>query len=222
MFETVIAAFQFGGWAFLVHLAALTQVIGYLIRDQLILRIMLFVGTLLYIAYYRLYPDTPLWDAIFWGTALGCANLFIIVQIIRDRTCFQMSSDEERLYAMFNHIRPGDFRRLMKIASFRRAGRSTVLTREGDRPDELYYVIDGDIRLEKAGRRFSYSAQTFIGELAMVTNAAASATVALDPGSNYVAWDRERLDRLISRHPTLKLAFDLLVTRDIAAKVQRA
>ncbi|MEM9045116.1 MAG: cyclic nucleotide-binding domain-containing protein [Pseudomonadota bacterium] len=222
MIEAVLSTFQFRGWAFLVHLAALTQVIGYLIRDQLLLRIMLFAGTLLYIAYYRLYPETPLWDAILWGSALACANFFMIIQLIRDRTCFRMSSDEERLYSLFNQVRPGDFRRLMKIASFREAEGATVLTRQGDRPEELYFIIDGGIQLDKDGRQFSYDAQTFIGEVSMVTSRAASATVAVQPGGRYVAWNRDRLERLIARQPSLKLALDLLVTRDMATKIQRA
>lgn len=219
---TFLDGLNFGGWGFLVHLAALTQVIGYLIRDQLVLRIMLFIGTLLYIAYYRLFPEVPLWDAIIWGVLLGAANFAMIVVIIRDRTNFRMSLDEERLYLAFRHVSPGDFRRLMKIATFHRAAEATVLTHEGVSPNELYYVIDGEINLCKGGKRFTYSAGTFIGELSMITGGCAVATVTLEPGTTYVVWDREKLERVTRRHPTMKLSLDMLVTRDVAAKVQRA
>ncbi|MBY8974710.1 cyclic nucleotide-binding domain-containing protein [Rhodobacteraceae bacterium NNCM2] len=222
MISAFFETFHFTGWAILVHLAALTQFVGYLIRDQLLLRIMLLIGTLLYISYYRLFPEVPLWDAILWGSALALANLLMIVQIIRDRTRFRMSSDEERLYQAFNHIGPGDFRRLMKIASFRKAEADTFLTFEGQRPEELFYVIDGNIQLSKQGKEFHCPPQTFIGELSLVTRGSASATVALEPGSRYVAWNRERLEHLTRRNPALKLALDLLLSHDMAAKIQRA
>lgn len=215
------SSFEFGGWALLVHLAALTQVIGYLIRDQLFLRILLLIGTVLYIAYYRLYPDAPLWDAIFWGCMLGLANLASIVFIIRDRTGFRMTEQQARLYTSFNRIGPGEFRRLMKIARFEQALGETVLTMEGEVPDRLYYVMSGDIEIEKAGRRFGDQPGTFIGELSFLTHTPASATVRLAGGSVYVSWDRETLARALRRKPGMKQGLDTLMTQDVAAKLQR-
>ena len=138
-------SFEFQGWAILVHLAALTQVVGYLIRDQLALRVLLLTGTILYIAYYRLYPETPLWDAIFWGAMLGLANLISIVLIMRDRMGWRMSEHEARLYTSFNKIGPGEFRRLMKLARFEQASNEKVLTYEGEVPERLYFVVSGQI-----------------------------------------------------------------------------
>lgn len=215
-------SFDFMGWGLLVHIAALTQVVGYLIRHQLWLRTLLFVGTLFYMAYYWLYPDVPLWDAIFWSAMLALANLISMVMIVRDRTLFRMSLDEERLYRVFSQIIPGDFRRLMKVSSFHEAGEDILLTEEGTVPDHLFYVIDGQIKLTKGQKTFDYNAGTFIGELSMVTEKAAVATVSVTRGARYVAWERGELARLLARHTSMKLALDVLVTRDMATKVQAA
>lgn len=209
-------------WAFLVHIAALTQVIGYLIRNQLCLRTLLLAGTGFYVAYYWLHPAEPLWDAIYWGMALGLANLISIFLILKEKTRFRMSLEEELLYRAFDRMPPGQFRRLMSVAEFRTATTETVLTTKGTHPDELYYVIYGDIRIDKGARLLQYPAGSFIGELAMVTGEPASATVRLTPGSTYVAWNRKKLGTLARQRPTLQMALDKLVTNDIAAKVQRA
>lgn len=221
MFDFLMA-YQIDNWAFLVHIAAMTQVIGYLIRDQLWLRLMLLVGTLFYISYYFLYPAQPLWDAIYWGCALGLANAVSIGMILRDRTRFRMSVHEERLYRAFHRIGPGEFRRLMKIAEFHEAGSNDVLTREGVVPEKLFYVMHGTVHIQKGGKRFTYMAGTFIGELSMVTDEPAIATVWLEPGSAYVSWERRGITDLTQRRPGMKLALDQLISRDMAIKVQHS
>ncbi|MEM7211229.1 MAG: cyclic nucleotide-binding domain-containing protein [Pseudomonadota bacterium] len=217
-----LAGYEIQGWAFLVHIAAMTQVIGYLIRDQLWLRLMLFVGTLFYVAYYYMHPATPLWDAIYWGGALGLANAISIVLILRDRTRFRMSVEEERLYRAFHRIGPGEFRRLMKIAQFHEAGPNDVLTHEGVVPEKLFYVMHGTVHIEKNGKHFTYMAGAFVGELSMVTDEPAIATVWLEPSSAYVSWDRSRITALTHRRPSMKLALDQLISRDMAIKVQQS
>ena len=222
MLNEIWNTFDLTGWAILVHMAALTQVIGYLIRDQLSLRVLLLTGTILYIAYYRLYPETPLWDAIFWGCMLGLANLISIILILRDRTGWRMNENEARLYTAFNRIGPGEFRRLMKLARFEQSTGEKVLTYEGEVPERLYFVIAGHIGIHKAGRAFSEPPGTFIGELSFLTHTPASATVMVAPGAHFVSWDRETLARVLRRKPSMKQALDMLMTQDIAAKLQRS
>lgn len=220
--QHTLATLGLTDWAFLVHIAAITQVVGYLIRNQLILRTLLLAGTGFYVAYYWLYPTEPLWHAIYWGVALGMANLLSILLILKEQARFRMSLEEELLYRAFDRMPPGQFRRLMSVAEFRTADPETVLTTQGQHPDELYYVIYGDILIDKDDRQITYPAASFIGELAMITSEPASATVRLKPGSTYVAWDRQKLSKLVRHRPGLQLAFDKLVTSDVAAKLQRA
>ena len=53
--------------AYLAHLAAICYALGLITRDQIVLRILIFLGTLFYIAYYYFVPSIPLWDAIGWS-----------------------------------------------------------------------------------------------------------------------------------------------------------
>lgn len=218
----MIGPFDFMGWGVLVHIAALSQVCGYLLRDQLLLRAMLLAGTVLYGAYYVLYPDRPLWDAIFWSVVMASANLWVIRAIVHDRRTHKMDEQEERLYRVFHKLPPGEFRRLMATATFRVALKETVLTRQGEWPDRLFFVMEGTVVIRKGERTFTYMPGTFIGELSMLTDQPASATVVLPTGGRYVTWDRAELMALLTRRPSIKLALDSLLSRDMAAKLAAA
>jgi hypothetical protein len=63
----------------LVHVAALFNVSGMFFRDQLLLRALILVSTLLYIVYYLIIPPTPLWDAIAWCVVLIGVNSVVMV-----------------------------------------------------------------------------------------------------------------------------------------------
>ncbi|MEO0913667.1 MAG: hypothetical protein AAFY59_11875, partial [Pseudomonadota bacterium] len=71
--------------AILVHLAALMQVTGYLLKDQIQLRLLLLAGNVLYGVYYVVHPDTPLWDAMGWSVVMVLSNAVLIVVILRER-----------------------------------------------------------------------------------------------------------------------------------------
>jgi CRP-like cAMP-binding protein len=203
----------------LVHLAALSQVCGYLMRDQLALRVLLLIGTTLYAAYYVLYPDRPLWDAIFWSVVMGASNLWVIRAIVHDRRTHDMTEQEERLFRAFHKLTPGEFRRLMQKATFRVALKETILTEEGSFPDRLFFVMEGTVLIKKGSRAFTYMPGTFIGELSMLTEQPASATVSLPAGGRYVTWDRAELNTLLSKSPSIRLALESLLNRDMAAKL---
>jgi hypothetical protein len=50
----------------------------------------------------------------------------------------------------------------------------------------------------------------------------ASATVTVAPEARYVVWDAGALRRLLLRAPSLRIAFNAALNRDMAAKVARA
>jgi len=206
----------------LIHLAAFVGVAAMFFRDQLLLRGFLVVSTLLYIAYYIVVPDVPLWGAIFWSVVTLGVNGTMIVRLLFDRTQFRLSDDELRLFAAFRSLSPGEFRALMSVAHWRTASARTILTREGAPVDKLYYVLDGAIGISKGGRSFPISAGAFIGELAFLRRQVASATVTLEPGTGYVEWPTQALEGLLGKSPSLRTAVDALFNADMAEKVARA
>jgi len=77
-----------------VYAALLFYVLGFLFRDELWLRGLLFVGTIFYIIYYYYAASNPLWDAILTSSILGVVNVAMIGVVIWERTKFTMSSDQ--------------------------------------------------------------------------------------------------------------------------------
>ena len=205
--------------AALVHIAALFQIAGFLVRDQVWLRTLVLTGTMLYIVYYYFAPDIPLWDAIFWSTVMGLANIYVLVKLVLERTTLALSDEEKTLYYAFASLSPGEYRRILKVAEWHDADGEAVLTHEGQPLDRLYYVLDGKVRIEKGERKFHIPPGSFIGEVAYFLKQNASATAVVEPGGRYVAVKRADLETIEKRHPAIRIALHSMLSMDMAAKV---
>lgn len=146
----------------------------------------------------------------------------MIAGLIADRTHFGMSDHELHLFRRLDTMTPGEFRRMMKLVHWHAAGADEVLTRENQPLDRLYYVLDGAVTIDKAGHRIPVDPGVFIGEVAFLLTRTASATVTVAEGTRYVSWDAGALRRLLIRAPSLRIAFDAALNRDMAGKVARA
>lgn len=207
----------------IVHIAAGLYLAGFLFRDQIMLRALVIAGDVVYILYYLLAPATPLWEGIYWSILFIVVNAVMIVRIVADRAHFGISDDELRLFRQLDTMTPGEFRRMMRAGRWQAASESTVLTRENQPLDRLYYVLDGGLVLEKGGNPpVAIDPGIFIGEVAFLLTRTASATVTVAAGGRYVVWDAGSLRRLLLRAPSLRIAFNAALNRDMAAKVARA
>lgn len=207
---------------FLVLAAAGMFVLGYLILNQIILRIMLLVGTALYIWYYAVVDSSPLWPAIWASMATGSANLIGLMSLLYRRSQFAIPRTSRDLYSQFSQLPPGDFRNLMLAANRVTRPAGHRLTTE-DRPVEtLYYVIDGSVEVDKNGNRFHLSKGTFIGEVGYLTGNPASASTHLAEDSELLEWGVASLKKRVARDPRFGLAMDTMISLDLAGKVARA
>lgn len=205
----------------LIHIGAALALLAFAVRDEFKLRTLIIASTFIYIAYYYLVPDPPLWDAIGTSILMIAVNLFVLGQIALERTTLRLSEDEKALFDAFDTLTPGQFRRIAKIARWHRTNDpdGTVLTREAEPSGELFYIFDGIISVEKHGRRFRLPAGNFVGEVAYVLNRKTTTTSVAPPGVCYVSWDAEGLRKLGRRFPNLGNALNALLTRDLAKKL---
>ena len=102
---------------YLVHAGALLFLMGFVVRDQLLLRGFIVIGTIFYVIYYLLLPE-PLWSALSWNSLFIIINCVMMFLIYSDRAKFSMTKEEEQLYGSFYTLSPGEFRKLMKIATW--------------------------------------------------------------------------------------------------------
>lgn len=207
--------------ALLVHLAALTYVAGFLIRNQLLLRGLILIGTILYIAYYYLEPQTPLWDAIGWSIVMGFANAFTMTRMILDGRGDRDEGDGMAVHHALREMTPGDLRRVMSLAEESTASIDTVVIEPGTVPVHLYFVISGEILLKKhnAGNVIGFFGRSqFVGECSYVLNRAASAKVILGAGSHYLRWNVADLRALSAKTESVRSALASAFSRDLAMK----
>ena len=206
----------------LVHIAGTVQVLGFLMRDQILLRLMILSGDVLFLLYYWLYPPVPLWGAMLWSGAMISANAVMVGVIVHDRRGHGISDEALHVYGAFGGMVPGDFRRLMRQARIHRHAAAVTLTQLDEVPDRLFFVIEGDVTIERRDRTIAFPASgLFIAEIGFLLGTPASATVRLAPGARYVEWQRQALLALFERNPTIRHAVERALSRDLAAKLAR-
>lgn len=205
----------------LIHIGAALMLLAYCIRDELKLRVLIVIGSIVYNFYYYFAPREPLWDAIFTGFLFIGVNAYVLVQVMLERTTFRLNEDEKRLFEAFETLTPGQFRRVLRLVDWRRVpeGKKVEMTRQGEPSSDLYFIFDGLITVEKDEHRFRLPAGNFVGEVAFVLDGPATATTVASDGTQYVAWNVKKLKALGQKHPPLGNALSALLTRDLANKL---
>ncbi|MEM6588292.1 MAG: cyclic nucleotide-binding domain-containing protein [Pseudomonadota bacterium] len=202
-----------------VHLALLFYVLGFLTRDELILRVQVLAGTVFYILYYYFISDIPLWEAIWGSLAIAAANIYSSYIIIHERSTFGMSASERALFENFHTLRPGHFRRIMKKAERRQITEDTVLLTRDAPVDKLFFVYSGDVEISRGTKSAILEQGHFLGELAFLKGTAASATVVAKPGAEVIIWDQATLKKIMDKSPTISNAILALFNEDLATKL---
>ena len=205
---------------FLVWTAGTLYAIGYLVINQVILRLLVLVGTGFYTWYYFVVSDSPLWEAIIISLVLGTANIIGLTSLSLRNTRFAVPRRHRDIYnKRFRNMPPGDFRQLMKFARREVTQSERIITIEGAEVKELYFVISGDLTIEKRGEIFNMPAGLFVGEIAYLTKQKSSATTRVPEGAEVLVWDFATLRKRAARKPRFKLALEAMISMDLAVKV---
>ncbi len=206
----------------LVLAAGACFVAGYLVINQMLLRLLLFMGSALYLWYYFVAAEQPLWDAIAMSALMLAANIVGFIGLWLQHSVWIIPKKHRDLYDRFNALPPGDFKDLMNQAYREHYETEVQITQEGAAVDRLYYVITGALSIEKQGERFRMPAGVFVGEVAYMTGMKSSASTWLSAGSDVLVWDVQNLRRRSERKARFKLALEAMLSKDLAMKVAYA
>lgn len=199
--------------------AGLAYTLGYLIINQVWLRLLVLLGTCFYIAYYFSVPGGPLWEAFYTSIILGLANLTGITLLMIKRSRLSIPRPLRDLYPQFDHLPPGDFALVARKAERIVLDKPAVATREGEQVPYLIYVLRGEAEIEKGNTRFTIPAGAFLGEVSLMLGSAASATTTLPTGAEILRWERGKLERMMRSSPQFRLALEAAIAKDMARKV---
>lgn len=201
----------------IVLAAGITLAAGYLIINQVILRLLVALGTFFYIWYYLVALDDPR-AAVATSVVMGIANFLGLAQIWIRRSKWAIPKEHADIYEKFHTLPPGDFRDLLKVATRRVLSEDLQATTEGENVHQLYFVLQGKIMASKFGQSFELPCDIFVGEVAYLTEQNASATTTIFKSAEVLEWDVSRL-RKKSKKDRFRLALEAIISSDLAQKV---
>lgn len=120
-------------------------------------------------------------------------------------------------------LEPQQAQDLLAIGSEVSAGPDTVLTREGEKFQQLYFLTDGSVEIETGHRRVAtVTAGSFIGEVGLLTGEPATATAISISPVRFIAFERDALKTLFQTDPDLEQALELGFKRELREKLIKA
>ena len=205
-----------------IFFAGLFQICGYLLINQVLLRFAMLIGSALYVTYYFIAAESPLWGAIIVSSLTICSILIGLAGLYAQNAKWAIPKSHADLYRMFDQLEPGDFRRIMKPARRHILNAPLTATQQGERPAALYFVVSGVFHVNKGRAAFDVPGPTFVGEVAMMLQRPSVATTTLPAGIEVLEWKTDDLMQLSAKYPRFKLAMEAVISRDLARKVALA
>lgn len=207
----------------LIFCAVSTYVAGFLFRDQVYLRLLVFFGSCFYLTYYYNAGPVPLWDAMLGSAMIGTASLQGMIRMLWSRLPISLPKNARHLRAAVGDIEPGLFKRLLKVGRIERIETPSVLTQQGAPPDALWFVVEGVITLERDGQPTTrLNGPCFVGDIAFMNKSVASASVTAEPGCEVLHWAMRDLRPALRRNHRLEVALEALIAQDLARKLAKS
>lgn len=202
----------------IVFAGGVTFILGYLIINQVILRLLVTLGTVFYIWYYIVALEDPT-AAVMTSVMMGTANFIGLAQLWYQQSNLAIPEEHRDIYTNFGTVPPGDFRNIMKVAKRYTTAEDRILTTEGTPVEKLYFILSGELIAKKKGFDFPLPNGIFVGEVAYLVGQASSATTFLKNGAEVIEWDVSTLYLKSKKNVRFKLALEALISNDLARKV---
>mgnify|MGYP001803354183 CR=1 FL=1 len=200
-----------------------TYVVGFLFRDQIYTRLLVVVGSVFNIIYNLSAGEVPLWDAAIGASLIALSSFQGILRLWWSRAVWAIPEDERDIFKTIGYVEPGLLRQLLRAADKIETAETAILVQEGKDVHELWYSVAGEIVLKREGQESAtILAPGFVGEIAWLTDGAASATVVAKPGSVLLRWRKEDLRQRVRRSQRLENALDALIAKDLATKLAKS
>jgi CRP-like cAMP-binding protein len=198
--------------------------LSYLVTNMYWLRLLAVVALGLEGVYFYFGSDTPLWVGIGWNAVFVSINVVQLAILTREHMKVRFTAQEELLRrGLFAGLGSLDLSRLLKSGSWHDVKAGTELTSEGKAVTDVCVIADGLAKVEVGDRTISIlQTGSFVGEMSLLTNEAASATVtAMSPCRVFVV-SKEKLRALFEKSQELQSALTGIIGRDLAYKLKTA
>ncbi len=204
------------------HISYALLVLSMMMRTLLWLRIIAIgagTASFVYGFFWLGDPVTVIWETLFVLTNL--IQLGIMAYEDRHRA---LDEDEKVLVdAVIPDASMAQIRRFLTLGTRHTAPPDTVLFRQNEKPDHLIVLTRGTVQIERNGRVIGACGEgDFLGEISFQTGGAATADVVVTNAVHYTAYDAEELRAFVRRHTETGAAIQASLSRNVAAKLDRA
>jgi len=207
----------------LIHIANLLLLSCYLVRDILLLRVAATVASGCFIAYFMML-EVPNRAAATWNVVYVVVNAVQIALLVRERMRGQLTGAEAALHErIFPWMPAHKFATLVRLAAPAYLGPSDpALVERGHPVASLWLIEGGELEVVVDGQRVATCIPgDFVGEMAFIDRAAASATVRARVPSTLLVWDAERLHTMLAGEPEIQRGFHAALGTNMSQKLRR-
>jgi hypothetical protein len=202
----------------ILWLGFVMKIAGFMIRDELLLRVLVAGGLSCDAIFYAFRAD-PVWMSAGANVVLVAVNAVLLFLIVSERTTFRMTLNDRNIFSHFATLNPGQFRRLRRLMRGETVAPGTRLIEQNKEVADLILVLCNRIEIRKDGISFPIRGPIFVGEIAFLTGAVSSADVVLPDGGEIVRIDAKALQTAMERSSNLHNAMIALFGQDLARKV---
>ncbi|SLN32552.1 Cyclic nucleotide-binding domain protein [Roseivivax jejudonensis] len=168
---------------------------------------------------HRFYPAAAIIQVVIIAiSVIGMARLLILSRAIR------FSPEEQQMHAAkFPELSRIAARRLFDSGLWLDAEAGTTLMREGETHGVLIYLASGAADIYSAGKHVgTVEDGNFLGEMTVLQNEPATATVVLARDADYFRIEGAKLRRLGARDPEVRVQIENALSRDTRLKLVSA
>jgi hypothetical protein len=203
------------------HISYILIAISYYLTNIFWLRVTAVIGLSMEILYFQL-SGGDLSTGIGWDVVFIAINFYQLYWLYDEhRRAAKLEGAEHLTGGAFAGLSKLQISRLAHAGAWRTIEKGTVLTREGAPVTELYYLASGRFTVEKAGEAVAEVGRgAFVGEMAFLSGATASATVVAAEDGRALTFEAARLHKVIDTDEAAASALHLMLGRDLAAKLR--
>ena len=204
---------------YLINAAYFLMLCGFVARDILYLRSLLVLAQT-GIALYAWNSGVPVIAG--WNGLMVVINTTMAIKIVRERRAVNLPPDLRRLYERhFAALSPPEFLRWWR-QGHRELIDGQPLTRTGEHPDWLYFLLEGKVRVSR-GREpiVELHHGFFVAEMSLLTGEAAKSDGEPSGPVEVVRWPTRELHELRHRKPGLWTKIQSVIGHDLVEKIRR-
>ncbi len=193
-----------------------------LMRRMVWLRVIAIAAGLSRIFYRTVLVFDPV--SVLWETILVIINVGQLLITWWYARHHRFSTDEQNL---LERLAPDAdrraLRRLFGLGAWRHVPAGTALTVEGEHVNELIFLADGLVRIEKGGAIVAVcGAGDFIGEMSFITGRAATATSIADRQSRLLAFRQSDLRKAAEDDAAVRHILETAFNRNLIDKLSKS